>query len=285
MYVKLNLREEDHQGRLLRIKQLYSLLLEIELRIGGKRLLMEPDLRRAVPAHGIYFFFEPGEMRSDSGEGHRIVRIGTHGIIEKSKANLWDRLRAHRGHIKGRFLGGGNHRVSVFRKHIGTALIRRFYFGDSNFQTWGEGSSASRQIRAKEHLLEIEVSKYVCSMPFIWIAIRDGPRGRNQKKYIERNAIALLSNFDYKDYPIDSTSPNWLGLSSGSESIRSSGLWNINHLSGNNDIGFINEMERIIRQEREDENPSYQKKTSLDDKLGRSDLIGIQSKMKRKIDI
>jgi hypothetical protein len=54
-----------------------------------------------------------------------VVRVGTHALTAASSATLWDRLRQHRGHLGGRDPGSGNHRASVFRRHVGAALIGR----------------------------------------------------------------------------------------------------------------------------------------------------------------
>jgi hypothetical protein len=59
------------------------------------------------PKRGVYFFFETGESRSDSGSGPRVVRVGTHALREGSRAKLWTRLSQHQGTIT---TGGGNHR-------------------------------------------------------------------------------------------------------------------------------------------------------------------------------
>jgi hypothetical protein len=32
------------------------------------------------PRRGVYFFFENGEMRSETGTGPRVVRVGTHAM-------------------------------------------------------------------------------------------------------------------------------------------------------------------------------------------------------------
>jgi hypothetical protein len=67
----------------------------------------------------VYFFFEDGEVRADGGL--RLVRVGTHALTATSKATLWGRLRQNRGQVGGRSPGGGNHRGSVFRRHVGAA--------------------------------------------------------------------------------------------------------------------------------------------------------------------
>jgi hypothetical protein len=55
-------------------------------------------------------------------------------------------------------------------------------------------------------------------MPFIWLALLDG----SLRKCIERNAIALLSNFGKS--ALDESSEAWLGRCAESTKIRESGL-------------------------------------------------------------
>src|SRR6185437_3239116 len=94
------------------------------------------------PRRGGYFFMEDGETRSDTGGGPRIVRVGTHALKPGSSTKLWTRLSQHRGQVHS---GGGNHRGSIFRLIVGTALEAR----DGHVcDSWGVGSSASADIRA-----------------------------------------------------------------------------------------------------------------------------------------
>lgn len=76
--------------------------------------------RMQWPARGVYFFHETGENRSDTGEGPRVVRVGTHALKEGGSTTLWGRLSAHRGQLRS---GGSNQRGSIFRLIVGTALI------------------------------------------------------------------------------------------------------------------------------------------------------------------
>jgi hypothetical protein len=99
---------------------------------------------------GVYFFMENGERRSDSGTGPRIVRVGTHALTTGSGTKLWTRLSQHRGHLNS---GGGNHRGSIFRRIVGTALIAQ---GKPSSSTWGHTNNASAEIRAGEMVLERE---------------------------------------------------------------------------------------------------------------------------------
>ncbi len=102
--------------------EFYRLLAELAGLAGGARRLR--DCRAGdCPAGGVYFFFEDGEVRGDGSS--RVVRVGTHALTATSKATLWGRLRQHRGHLAGRDPGSGNHRASVFRRHVGAALIQR----------------------------------------------------------------------------------------------------------------------------------------------------------------
>ena len=166
-------------------------------------MLSQCDGRMGWPKRGIYFFRELGEGRSDTGSGPRIVRVGTHALKTGSKTELWTRLRQHGGQRKS---GGGNHRGSIFRLLVGTALIDRDNLQSS---TWGKGSSAPREVRQVEQPLEQAVSKVIGAMPFLWLEIDDEPGPDSLRGYVERNAIALLSN--YGKGPLDPPSGEWLG--------------------------------------------------------------------------
>jgi len=102
------------------VKCFYEILEGLERKVWGKRKLASCHGSMNWPERGVYFFFEPGEMRSTSGSGMRVVRIGMHALKAGSKTTLWKRLSQHQGTQKS---GGGNHRGSVFRLHVGTALI------------------------------------------------------------------------------------------------------------------------------------------------------------------
>jgi len=53
-----------------------------------------------------------------TSDGNRVVRVGTHGLKTGSTSTLWGRVHQHRDTRE----GGGNHRGSVFRLHVGQAL-------------------------------------------------------------------------------------------------------------------------------------------------------------------
>jgi hypothetical protein len=228
-------------GRVSDLLDFYAILAALQTRLGKSRTLANCSGRLSWPRRGVYFFMEEGESRSDSGIGPRIVRVGTHALTESSKTRLWTRLSQHRGQIES---GGGNHRGSVFRKIVGKALIAR---RELNFPTWGQGNNASVDVRLAEFLLECEVSKTIGAMPFLWLAVEDDPGANTLRAQIERNAIALLSNFQKE--PLDPPSSNWLGLwykGDLRERVSLSGLWNSDHVDKPYDPAFLKQMEQLV---------------------------------------
>jgi hypothetical protein len=225
-------------SRAAHLRTFYSILGELEAKLGGGRTLSQCSGRLQWPQRGVYFFREPGENLSDSGSGPRIVRVGTHALTQGSGTKLWGRLSQHRGQTKS---GGGNHRGSIFRLLVGTALIAR---DGHQFPTWGAGNTASAAIRAGETQLECEVSKFIGAMSFLWLAVNDEPGERSARGMIERNAIALLSN--YGKLPLDPASPGWLGHHCNRERVRKSGLWNSNHVDEAYNPAFLDRLAQLV---------------------------------------
>lgn len=198
--------------RIADLQDFYALLGVLAESVGGARSLADCSGRFGWPRRGVYFFMEDGEGRSDSGAGPRIVRVGTHALKEGSGTKLWTRLSQHRGRAAS---GGGNHRGSIFRLIVGTAVMARH---GHECSTWGNGYNAPADIRAGEVALEREVSKVIGAMPFLWIAIDDEPGAASLRGYVERNAIALLSNFGKE--PLDPPSSGWLGHACNRERVK-----------------------------------------------------------------
>jgi len=189
------------------------------------------------PRRGVYFFFETGEARTDSGTGLRVVRVGTHALKEGSQTSLWTRLSQHRG----RTSGGGNHRGSIFRLLIGGALLAR---DGQVSESWGRQNAAPRDIRDLETDHERAVSSVIGEMPFLHLDIDDEPGPLSLRGDIERNSIALLSN--YRKEAIDPASGQWLGQHSDRIRVRESGLWNSNHVDEAYDPAFLDRMESLV---------------------------------------
>lgn len=223
--------------RLSDLRRFYALLDDLARRTGGPHRLADCSGRLEWPQRGVYFFMEPGEMRRESGEGLRIVRVGTHALKDQSRTTLWKRLSQH----KGQRSGGGNHRGSIFRLLVGAALLE----GDPAIcATWGQGNNAARSIREAERELECRVSVVIGQMPFLYLHIGDDPRPQSLRGVIERNAIALLSNVG--KMPLDAASKDWLGLRCPRERVRASHLWNQNHVDEAYDPAFLETLESLI---------------------------------------
>lgn len=237
--------DNSHPTMLDDIRRFYELMDVLEVKCGGKRLLKDCHGRMDWPKRGVYFSFEKGERRSDTGNGLRVVRVGTHAINARgNRRKLWDRLRAHRGFLNN---GGGNHRGSIFRLRIGEALINRDAWPSSIAEHWGKGNNAPVEIRLKELPLERAVSQYIRNMPFLWLAVLDPPGPESMRACIESNAIALLSNFLRPSHPIDPPSQEWFGHYSKSERIRRSGLWNVRHVDQPYRPQFLSAFEQLIK--------------------------------------
>ena len=235
-WLKRHLERMQSPARLL--DRFYDQLRRLEVGLGGKRELRSCTGRMSWPRRGVYFFFEPGELRSSDPTVPRVVRVGTHAVGASSGSTLWSRLHTHRGGADGR----GYHRGSVFRLHIGAALMRR-----ENKQplltTWGQGSTASAEVRVAERELEQRVSRHIGSMSILWLAVEDTPGPRSDRSYIERNTIALLSTAGHQ---IDPPNKRWLGASSPHEVIRQGGLWNVQWVGGLTDPRALDVIDRYI---------------------------------------
>jgi hypothetical protein len=226
------------ERRLNDLDRFYALIKRVALAdIDGLLKLSERRSNR-VPKRGIYFFFQANEMRMSQPFENRIVRIGTHSVSAGSKATLWNRLRTHRGGEK----GSGNHRGSIFRLHVGEALIRKSGL-ESAFPTWGIGQSAPEETRSQEEEIELEVSNEIGSMPVLWLDVGDDSSPDSDRTYLERNLIALLCG---PTGPIDLPSRNWLGKWSSREAIGFSGLWNVNHVYEEYDPQSLDIFERYV---------------------------------------
>jgi len=233
----VRLRHQSSMSTLLAdLDRFYHCLARLVASPGQGRRLADCDGRAAWPNQGVYFFCEPGEWRSYQPDVPRVVRVGTHAVSSGATSTLWRRLRGHRGARN----GGGNHRGSIFRLHVGAALLAR---DRVELSTWGEGGSAHRDVRLAERPHESRVSAYIGAMTVFWVRAEDEAGPHSVRAYIERNAIALLSNHLK---PVDHPSENWLGLHSRHEEIRWSGLWNLQHLDLDYDRVFLDELERLV---------------------------------------
>lgn len=217
----------------------YKMLLELKSQKGAYDLLDRSDGSMSFPEQGVYFFFELDEYIEDSNQ-LRVVRVGTHAVSLASKTTLWNRLAKHKGHTDKR---GGNHRESVFRMLVGDALLRFNNYPEAISKTWGTKLD-NEHVRMLEKNIEDDVSYYIGKMPFLCLNVPDKKNGRAARHFIEKNAIALLSNF--KKERIHHHSNNWLGMRSSRPQVRESGLWNVRNVGLNYDPHFLHLMKKYL---------------------------------------
>jgi hypothetical protein len=93
-------------------------------------------------------------------------------------------------------------------------------------------------------LLEAAVSAYLGRLPFLWLSIDDEPGPGSSRGLIEQNVIALASGL--QEPVINPSSPSWLGLYSGRDKVRRSGLWNQRHVDENHVPNSLDVQEAAI---------------------------------------
>lgn len=77
--------------------------------------------------------------------------------------------------------------------------------------------------------MERRVTDDIRDLPLLGVDVDDDPGPESDRAYIERNAIALVSNFETES--LDPRDEEWLGYHSPVAEIGESGLWNITHVS------------------------------------------------------
>ena len=201
----------------------YELMDRLERRVGGPHLLMDFSSVVSPGDKGVYFVFENGEYRVNSA-ALRVVRVGTHGLTARSRSTIWTRLFEH-------LMFNGR---SVFRDHVGASLSNR-----AGLSPKGVNNLAAR------------ITEHIGNMRFLWVEV-DGNDGHKKRKYIESNAIALLSN-NLK--PIDPPSKCWLGKYRHDPNnhhrnhmkVKKSGLWNVDFTAWKRyDAKFLDVFEKSI---------------------------------------
>jgi hypothetical protein len=210
---------EQALARAVRIRDMRKLytLIDVVRRHGGTFKLRELS-RRKLPLRGVYVFLDSNEQNF-LGYGPRIVRIGTHAVSIGSKSSLKGRLRNHLGLSS----GSGNHRGSVFRLHVGRAMLAAER-SPTSLLSWGVGQDTDAGTRAAEEQHERRVSEYLRDLEVFIIPIEDPPAKDSLRAFVERQLIALCSE---GLQPIDTPHFKWLGLKSPQDLSSRTGLWNL----------------------------------------------------------
>ena len=88
------------------------------------------------------------------------------------------------------------------------------------------------------------MSQFIGDMPFLWLEIADAPGPESLRGCIERNSVALLSN--YAREPMDAPSDQWLGRFSHFPKVIKSGLWNSNHVDEEYSLSFLETLAELV---------------------------------------
>ena len=194
-------------------------------------LVKFPFKLQQLPENGIYFFYEKGEIWGHGDDKPRIVRIGTH-----KDGNFRNRIKEHylldESKMNFDFAQPTPHERSIFRKHIGRALLNQY--NDDYLKIW-EIDFTTKKARDKfGHLRDIKKEKEIeseitrilrenFSFRFIRISSQTERMGT---KGLESSLIGTIARCW-----LCKPSNNWLGNYSPKTQIRKSGLWLVQHLS------------------------------------------------------
>lgn len=220
------------------LDRLYRLLDRLAERVDGPLRLEDCDGRLDWPERGVVLFLSPEETRGD-GDQRRVTYVDTHAVESDDDGTLWDQLRAHRGTVSGKYADGGDHRTSPLRRRVGAAMLRREDLA-GRYAEWGEGASNPDR-REHEHPHEKRVSTYVRDLPFLWVAVDDAPGPDSDRAFLARHLVGLLSNVMRE--AIDPRAAGWLGKHSPEKAVRTSGLWNVEHVRVEHDHDVLRVLE------------------------------------------
>ncbi len=165
-----------------------------------------------LPRDGIYFFYEEGEVIERGGLiMERVVRVGTHREDGRLPHRLGEHFR-------------GNKASSVFRRHLGDALIAKY----------GLGAALDEDVI--EHLISEALRNR-----FSFRVLRVGDAA--ERLELEERLIATIARFSPRY-----VSPDWLGRYSPNLRIRGSGLWNVDHVDSPRLMGeeHVRRLEELV---------------------------------------
>lgn len=172
-----------------------------------------------MPKNGIYFFYEEGESTPHTGK-QRIVRVGTHGTKKGIR-----RVRTLRQRLRDHYKDYKNHTCpregSIFRKHLGSALLKRAGGSERLIKEWMRGRKSLLWDTKNEFKETEQKVGEVLRSRFFFRVIH--VNNAEERKVFEKKLIATISAC-----PVCRPSEKWLGNFARSEKVRRSGLWNSN---------------------------------------------------------
>jgi len=204
--------------------QLLHTLLE------DRPLIKYPFELKELPLNGIYFFYEDGEFWGHKENKLRIVRIGTH-----KGDNFRSRISEHYlFNEKKMDFGKDNQKPSdrsIFRKNIGRAFLNKTQ--DDYLEVWNidfterdkRNNFGHLRNIPKEKKVEENITKFLReNFYFRFIEIPDEEL-RIGKSGLEKNLIGTVNQCK-----VCMPSEEWFGQYSPIIKIRTSGMWQTQHL-------------------------------------------------------
>ena len=215
--------QSSEKTRSTDIELFYQLLGRIKRSVSKPFRLADVRNQNNLPQSGVEFYFEDGEYRSQSNNCYRVVRVG---YSESTPG----RLKSHNK--------TNNSRFSVFRNHLSVALAYR----DFNLEIPELSTVRKRAEWVKKNCPEIEskINKHIEIFKVLILEVDN-----EDLKYIRKNAIRLLSNFN-KQKIIDPCPDDWLGKFHYDKKINQSHLWNCQLVKGYHDSDFCSKLETLI---------------------------------------
>ena len=154
-----------------------------------------------LPSNGIYFFYETTEKCKINGKIiDRIVRVGTHDADNR----LRDRIYNHYN---------SNKNSSVFRKHVGSAIIKEDKRNVDVDKWMTQGTPTNKDV--EKRITETFKNKF----KFRCVPVNS----EQERHYLEGRLIATLSFLKHH-------SDHWLGRFAKRKYIQESGLWNVDYV-------------------------------------------------------
>lgn len=179
----------------------------------GRLLSRQGKAGFGVPKNGLYFWYEEAEL--GHGEKPRITRVGTH----EKQGRLRARINQH---------FGGAREGSVFRKHLGGALMRVNTEPEAEVKAWYEKRKENPRFNdPKFRYYEEEVTNQAKDSSYRVLRVDDS----NERLQMEEKLIALFSHCE-----ACCPSKKWLGNHAYRKEICDSALWNINHTHSANEF-------------------------------------------------
>ncbi len=164
-------------------------------------------------SHGLYFWYEEGEF-GHNGE-QRITRVGTH----EKQGRLLARINEHFGGVR---------EGSVFRKHLGGALMKLNTEPEAEVKVWYEKRKENPRFNdPKFKCYEERVTNQAKDSNYRVLRVAD----LNERLQMEEKLIALFSHCE-----ACCPSKKWLGNHAYRKEICDSALWNINHIHSANEF-------------------------------------------------